>query len=222
MDVGDLAVWLDELSAKSAAVKRYGDTYETAAAAAWMAEAEAAVASTFPAGHPARLPFLVAKQRAETIKLIDVGHAPHFESIIGAFEAARSMFKAGRVRGLVDGVQAETVGELLDQAHSLAGGGYVVAAAVIAGGALETHLLHLCLRSGVTWPGDGSISKYNNAIGAARNKGILVYSANDGKSVEAWGGIRNEAAHSPASFSRGPEEIRLTVEGIRQFLARNP
>jgi hypothetical protein len=97
------------------------------------------------------------------------------------------MLKAGRLQGLAEGIQAETVGELLDQASSFLAGGYVVAAAVIAGGALETHLAHLCQRSGVTWSGDGSISKYNGAVGAARKQGISVYSTNDGKSVEAWG-----------------------------------
>jgi hypothetical protein len=222
MNIPELEAWFEELSVKRAAVSWDGDRYRTEEAAAWMAEAEAAVASAFPPGHPARVPFLQAKQRAETIKLIDVGHRPHFQSIVGAFEAARSMLKAGRLRGLAEGIQAETVGELLDQASSFLADGYVVAAAVIAGGALETHLAHLCQRSGVSWPGDGSISKYNGALGAARKQGISVYSTNDGKSVEAWGGMRNEAAHAPTSFNRSAQEVSLMIEGIRQFLTRNP
>ena len=98
------------------------------------------------------------------------------------------MLKAGRLQGLAEGIQAEMFGELLDQASSFLAGGYVVAAAVIAGGALETHLAHLCQRSGVTWSGDGSISKYNGVLGAARSRVYPFYSTNDGKSVEAWGG----------------------------------
>jgi len=223
MNPKEVEAWFDEVSARRAQVSRRGEgPYDTEQAAAWMAEAESAVASAFPACHPVLAPFLAAKQRAVTIKLIHVGSPPHFESIVGAFEAARSVLKAGRAHGLVEGIQANTVGELLDQARFLSANRYLLAAAIIAGGALETHLLHLCQRYGIAGSGDGSISKYNGAIGAARNQGTVVYSANDGKSVEAWGGIRNEAAHTPASFSRTDREIELMIDGIRQFLTRNP
>jgi hypothetical protein len=231
MNFKDAEAWFDDLSGRRALVTltRSGDRYATDEAAAWMAEAETAVASVFPAGHAARFPFLAAEQRAKTIKLTDVGHRPHFESIAGAFEAARLMLKAGNVRGVAEAIQATTVGELLDQARSLLGQGYVLAATVVAGGALETHLLHLCQRSGLTRSGDGSISKYNGAIGAARNQGNTtpVYSANDAKAVEAWGGVRNEAAHSPSTFNRPQQEVSLMevslmIEGISQFLARTP
>lgn len=55
-----------------------------------------------------------------------------------------------------------------------------------------------------------------------RNQGVPVYSANDGKLVEGWGGIRNEAAHTPASFTRGKNQVELMLDGIRDFIARNP
>jgi hypothetical protein len=224
MNCKDDGAWFDDLSGRRALLAWFFDKFKTDEAAAWMAKAESAVASVFPAGHSARFAFLAAKQRAEVIKLIDVGYCPHFESIVGAFETVRSMLNAGHVRGVAEAIQATTVDELLDQARILLGQGYVLALTIVAEGALNTHLLHLCQRSGLIWSGDGSISKYNGAIGAARNQGntMPVYSANDGKPVEAWGGVRNEAAHAPAALNRTQQEVSLMIEGISLFLARIP
>ncbi len=136
------------------------------------------------------------------------------------FTAAHEILRSGRLSSLIEGIRAETVAELLDQAKTLASGGYQVAAVVIAGGALETFLLHLCNRNKLTWQGDGSISKYEGALAQARNSGTEIISATDCKQVIAWGGIRNDAAHSPATFKRSEEQVDLMVEGIRQFIAR--
>ncbi len=71
--------------------------------------------------------------------------------------------------------------------------------------------------------GAGSIEKYDGAIAQERNAGTVeVYSATDSKSIKAWGGHRNEAAHHPTNFKHSPEEVRLMVAGIREFLARVP
>jgi hypothetical protein len=37
---------------------------------------------------------------------------------------------------------------------------------------------------------------------------------------KAWCGLRNEAAHDPGNFKRTKEEVKLMIEGIRQFIAR--
>jgi hypothetical protein len=110
---------------------------------------------------------------------------------------------------------------LLDQATALLGSNYLAAAAVIAGGALEAHLQHLVAKNGLTIIGDGSISKYDGAIGKARNDGtVTVYEGIDSKLVNSWGGIRNDAAHDPASFNRTQEEVRRMIDGIREFIGK--
>ncbi len=68
--------------------------------------------------------------------------------------------------------------------------------------------------------GEGSISKYNGAVGQARKANPILYNANDGKLVEGWGGFRNEAAHNPGSFARSKEDVRRLIEGIREFIGR--
>ncbi len=78
---------------------------------------------------------------------------------------------------------------------------YLAAATVIAGGALEAHLRHYVAKHGVQVVGDGSISKYNGAVGQCRNAGKSLYDVNEGKLVEAWGGYRNEAAHEPGAIT---------------------
>lgn len=63
--------------------------------------------------------FVALKKRAEDLKLVDVGYKEYFDSAVGAFEAARSVLKAGRMHGLVEGIQAETVSQVLAQAGAL-------------------------------------------------------------------------------------------------------
>ncbi len=114
----------------------------------------------------------------------------------------------------------ESESELLDQAMILVEADHRAAAAVIAGGALETHLRYYVDKHSVAITGDGSISKYNSAVGQARKANPALYSANDGKLVESRGGLRNEAAHEPAKFNRSKDEIKRTIEGIREFIRR--
>jgi len=127
------------------------------------------------------------------------------------------------MRTLIDGVRAETVSEVLDLADGLLSANHALAAAVLAGGALETHLLHLCVRNNLTWTGEPSIGKYDGAVAQARNEGtVTVYSATDSKVIGSWGGIRNDAAHHPTKFARGVDDVRRMVDGIREFMARVP
>jgi hypothetical protein len=141
---------------------------------------------------------------------------------VGVVKAALRILEGGHLGTILDGVRADTVVELLDQAEALLPK-YTVAAAVIAGGALETHLLHLCSRASIVPAGDGSIGKYDGAVAQARNQSPPgVYSTTDSKLVGGWGGIRNDAAHSPTTFTLTADDVRLMIEGIRQFVARTP
>lgn len=189
----------------------------------WVPEAESAIASVFAAAHPIRSSWERSRKRAQ-------GN-PHYigrplpelaivSELLGIVVSAERILREGRLRAFADEVRVETVGECLDVAAALLDKGEVIAATVLAGGALEVHLLHLCKRFGVTWNGNDSISAYNDALSRARNVGTLTISASDSKSVTAWGARRNDAAHSPTTFNGTVEEVRLIVEGIRQFIAR--
>jgi hypothetical protein len=143
------------------------------------------------------------------------------DDAIGIFRAATRLLKDGRIGSLLDAVRVETEDELLDQATALLNAGHVIAAAVIAGGALETHLRHLVTKNSLEVKGDGSISKYDAAISKARNDGTAsIYQATDTKLVTSWGGIRNDAAHEPTMFTHSKETVQRMIDGIREFISR--
>jgi hypothetical protein len=138
-------------------------------------------------------------------------------------EALRADVAGGRLNSIYEAVRLETCGDMLEQATFLVREGYLAAGAVLAGGALETTLHNLCNAYGISVSGDPSISKYNDAISQARNKGLPVpYDGNDAKLVTAWGGQRNTAAHTPAEFVRDMNKgtVELLISGVRDFLNR--
>lgn len=213
----DLLAWFDEIAARGKPEQQDGS------AAALIMDMESAIAMAFSPAHAVRRSWTEMKERTNrnprfagySLPLTGAWH-----EIEGVFRSAHGQLKAGRLRSLTDGVRVETVGDCLDAAEQLLGGQHPLAAMVIAGGALEVHLKHLCERHGLTWKGPGSIEKYNGALAEARNEGVETISATDSKAVTSWGGRRNDAAHTPTTFGGTVDEIRLIVEGIRQFLSR--
>ena len=90
----------------------------------------------------------------------EITNARTIRTARGVFNAAHAILKEGRLVTLLDSVRAESVVELLEQAESLLAAKYVAAATVTAGGALKTHLRHLCARAGCSPAGAGSITIY--------------------------------------------------------------
>jgi hypothetical protein len=193
----------------------YGERFEEGAARAWATEAQAALEAVFPPSHFARQSWttVLAHPQAQEIGQVLL-------KLRGIFEGAAALVRDDRLRSLIDAIRVESESELLDQACVLADNNHRAAATVIAGGALETHLRHYLEKHDIQVDGDGSISKYNGAVGQARKVNQSLYSANDGKLVEAWGGYRNEAAHKPGEFNRSKDDIKRMIEGIREFIGR--
>jgi hypothetical protein len=189
--------------------------FKTVPALAWATEAESAIRAVFPDGHAVRLAW-AAELRDNSSKHITT----RVVRLLGVFAGAASLVANDRIVSLINTIRIETESELLDQALVLAESDHRAAAAVVAGGALETHLRHYVDKHGIAITGEGSISKYNNTVGQARKTKQGLYSANDGKLIEAWGGYRNEAAHDPGNFVRTKEDVKRMIEGIREFVSR--
>ncbi|MBZ0116344.1 MAG: hypothetical protein K8H88_05100 [Sandaracinaceae bacterium] len=184
----------------------------------WLAEADAAMQSVLPPSHA-----LCARWRAVIELRPSVAtRATNVEAAYSFLGTALALFQSGRVASLLDGVRAETVVEVLDQAEQLVREKATVPAAVLAGGALETHLRHLCDRHGLLGGlvGPGSIEKYRGLLDQARNAGAEIISKGDAKQVTAWADDRNVAAHDPTKFTKNLDAVRLMIDGIRQFVAR--
>lgn len=183
---------------------------------AWLARAGSALEAVLPPGHAVLRTWSKAVSSTTAIDNVD--------RAVSLVRAAQRLANDGRLRTLVDGVRADTVGEVLEQATELARAGHQAAATVLAGGALETHLRHLCDRAGLlsSMTGHGSISKYADLMGQSRKRGDDIISKSDQTQVIGWGQARNDAAHDPTNFAWGRETTQLMLDGIRQFLARNP
>jgi len=196
---------------------RYGELINTRDSAEWVAEAQSAIEASLPANHA------IIKQW----KAHEGSHDPaltgierNFQRYEGFTKATLSILQNNRLGSILDGVRTETVGEVLDQADELLAKGHVVPGAILAGGALETHLHFLCDKYSISWQGSGSINKYDGVIAQARKTGKEVYSGSDSKQVTAWGGLRNDAAHRPTEFVGPKERVTLMSAGIRAFIAR--
>ena len=215
----DIQSWFEELIKRVASLPRiksqYGSVCETQAAQEWATEAESALAAVFPESHATRQAWARIHKDPRARSIPEV-----FERFVGVFRGAYNQVRDNRLASLIDIVRLESEDELLDQAMSLARADYLVAATVIAGGALETHLRYYVDKHGLSFTGDGSISKYNGAVGQARKANPSLYSVTDGKLVESWGGLRNDAAHTPKEFNRTKDEVKLMIDGVRQFIAR--
>lgn len=210
----DYVSWANELKGAAVDILDPGDC-------AWLlTQAEALMSAVLPVGHPTLTSFQRLKQSSDsalgTATRVDLARAAR-----STFYSFVEMLRKGRLASLREAARAEAISEVLDQASALIRLGYLAAATVLIGGALESYLRHACERAGLSVSGGGSIEKYNNAVGSARRAGAQVYDVNDGKLVTAWGGIRNEAAHDPAGFKRSSAEIDQMLTGVLGFLARN-
>ncbi len=226
MNEADFLAWFDELATRRQRLQpkssMVGVFYDREESATWLAEAESALAAVFAPSHPLRVRWNGVVGQLQGKASWELSNTSVFDVAAGVFEAGRSQLKSGRLRSMKVEIQAEDVADLLDQASDLCVAGYLAAATVIVGGALESHLLHLCVRAALSWSGSGSISKYIASIAQLRNAGTEIYSSADSKQVEAWGGARNDAAHSPGSFLRNRDDVRLMIEGVRNFLSKYP
>lgn len=149
MTEADAIAWMGKLAVAGFSVPLRGEFYrETLAGTKWLTEARTALYSVFPPGHSLCRQWEQILERArkydpnKTTQGIPT-YNDNFDQAVAVVQAAWTILKDGRMRTLIDGVKAETVSEVLDQADAFLAQKHPVPAAVLAGGALETHLLHL-------------------------------------------------------------------------------
>jgi hypothetical protein len=138
---------------------------------------------------------------------------------IGVAKSLLSDIRDGYLRSLEELVHADVFADFLEMADHLTKSGYKDAAAVIAGPTLESHLRGLCVKHAVSSVVGGHPKKAD-----AMNADLVkagAYSKLDQKSVTAWLGLRNDAAHGNyAAYDKG--QVGLLIGGIREFIGRTP
>ena len=104
-------------------------------------------------------------------------------------------------------------------AKHLVGNGYKDAAAVVGGSSLEAHLRHLVSKAGVPTEDDDGRPLKTDRLNSSLANG--TYGKGDQKSVTAWLDLRNDAAHG--YYERyDDQQVRLMLDGVRDFLRRHP
>ena len=141
------------------------------------------------------------------------GLEPYIPRLQGVLLAARDDFEQGRLSDLRRLIEAEVLGDLLEQAEALLAAGYYIAAASIAGAILEDTLRKLCDAHRISYPSKTKIDSLNAEL--AKNG---VYNKLAQKQITALADIRNNADHGkPESFMR--EDVEHMLRWVRAFAA---
>lgn len=118
-------------------------------------------------------------------------------------------------------IAAEIFSDFLEMAEHLLDQGYKDPAAVMIGSVLEENLRQLCTankidteleKDGVFIP--KKADRLNSELASSE-----VYTKLDQKSVTAWLGLRNNAAHGKYN-EYTKEQVNLMLHGVTEFLAR--
>ena len=160
------------------------------------------------------------RKRSEDILKSKRSSRTILQLLVGVVEGLRADLAAGYLTSFQELVHAETFVDFLDMAEHLADGGYKDPAAVIAGSTLEAHLRALAIKTGLSVSKNAGRSLKADRLNADLAK-EEVYSKLDQKSVTAWLDIRNKAAHGHYPEYSAPQ-VRLMLDGIRDFVVRNP
>lgn len=140
--------------------------------------------------------------------------------LIGILVALRADYEAGYLESIHELIHADIFTDFLEMADYLLEEGYKDPAAVLAGGVLEEHLRKLCQKNNIPTQKDESRPKKADKLNAELAD-AEVYSKLDQKSVTSWLDLRNKAAHGKYDEYL-KEQVALMVNGIRDFISRNP
>lgn len=160
-------------------------------------------------------------------KFIYVGGSdslPHVELCLAVLSNIKNEINSGWIEKSVKGlVSAEIFSDFLDMAGHLLERGYKDPAAVIIGSTLEEHLRKLCNKHRIETErhnDNQSVPKKADSLNSdLAREGII--NKLDQKSITAWLGLRNHAAHGEyEKYTK--EQAAEMLQGVRSFITRNP
>ncbi|GHV62654.1 hypothetical protein AGMMS49587_10140 [Spirochaetia bacterium] len=138
----------------------------------------------------------------------------YFQIVRAIFNAAKDDYLGGYCASAKSLIEAEVFTSQIEQAQELLDVGYYVAAAIIAGVVLETHLRELCSSNNISM---GTMNRMNDDLAKAG-----IYSAIIQKQITGFAAIRNSAAHGKENDAKegfNKEQVVTMVQGIENFLA---
>ena len=142
------------------------------------------------------------------------------EGVEGVLYALKSDLENDYLKRFHDIVQSELFSDYLEMADYLLNQGYKDAAAVIIGSTLEANLRELCKSNSIEIEYSISTGVIKQKKAEILNQDLAkakIYSKGQQKQITAWLDIRNNAAHGKYN-EYILEQVKLMLEGIRQFL----
>lgn len=137
------------------------------------------------------------------------------QSLLGSLKALRDAVDDGLLVSLESRLRGNIHDDFLVQAKDLSIAGYHVAAMVLVGGVLEDHLHSMAVSRSLSWPGSGSISKYNDKLHKSAYKKTIW------RRIQSIGDLRNDAAHGNGIKIR-PDDVKDSLAFTGRFLADYP
>ncbi len=151
------------------------------------------------------------------VRLSNIDHADETSRFLaqcfGILQAARDDFARGLLFNLKSLVEAEVLGDFLEQAETLLSAAFHIPTASLLGAVLEDSLRKLCDRRSVAYAAKTGIETLNSALAKAGVYNKLVQ-----KQITALADIRNNADHGQFDrFKRG--DVEEMLRWITRFVA---
>ena len=159
-------------------------------------------------------------QQAQAIATASKSQHATVTGLMGVLAALRADVEAGYTQTLAELVHADVFADFLEMAEELVDKDYKDAAAVLAGSVLEEHLRKLAQKNNVTVEKPDGKPKKADTINADLVK-AGAYNKLEQKSVTAWLGTRNAAAHGDYD-EYDKAQVEGLIRDVRAFMGRNP
>ena len=148
----------------------------------------------------------------------------HLKGILGAL---RRDIAGDRLRTFTELVHAAVFADLLAAAEHFAESGYLMPAAVMAGGTLEEHLRQLATKHGIAATLTTANGRTKPKEASTLNDELCAHAKaflqTDQAQNQAWLHIRNMAAHNKPEFAQvTAPQIAAMIDGVRGFISRHP
>ena len=143
----------------------------------------------------------------------------HVAGQIGVAKALLFDIQNDYLKYFEETIHGDLFSDFLEMATHLIENGYKDPAAVMAGTTLEVHMRKLCDKHGLATTSGHKPKKAESLnVELARED---VYTKLDQKSVTAWLGLRNNAAHGKYS-EYTKEQVSLLIDNVKNFITRYP
>ncbi len=158
----------------------------------------------------------------EFFTVVNGNRTEHVESGISILESIKSELDGGWLFTIKGLIAAEIFADFIEMAEYLLSNGYKDPAAVMTGSVLEEHLRQLCSKNGIDTGvlRDGKMKPKKADLMNADLAKANIYNKLEQKSVTAWLGLRNDAAHGKYD-EYDKQQVKNMIDGVVNFMVRN-